>query len=225
MAAQSAASAKAQMPDVDTVLLTDLTRGKRQFDKVIRVGSPHLMAVQLPPLTHLPTEYASAIYLDCDTWVCAPLYNVFELVEDQRTDVALVQTSGKRRLDHHFPYLGIPETYPFWRSTFIAFGNRLLVQNFLAIWRIRYENHRKKYADLNEEPYHPDQPAMREALYWSDLHIVTLPQKYCCNCGDVVLRGTVRAVHAKGNLKKLAVEANRHAPHLRLFVKGKSKRL
>jgi len=225
MAARSAASAKAQMPDVDTVLLTDLECIDGPFDAEGTGASTHPMAVQLPPLTRLPLEYRSAIYLDADTRACAPLYDVFELVEDFRTDIALVRTSGKRRLDRNFPYPGVPEAYSFWRSTLVAFENNPTVQEFLETWKTVYEERRKRYAELNKWKYHPDQGAMRETLYRSGLSVTTLPQKYCCNCGDVVLRGTVRVVHAKGNLSRLAVEANRHAPHLRLFIKGASKRL
>lgn len=225
LAEMSARSAKKQMPDVDTVLLTDLPGRSRRFDKIVRVEPVKLIDAHAPQLSHLP-QYGSGIYLDCDTYVCAPLYDVFELVEDARVDIALVHTSGKRR-DFTYPKCGIPEAYPHWRSAFIAFQHHDRTREFFSSWAALFHEHRRKYQDrmAHEGPCYPDQMVMRVALYHSDLVTVTLPANYCTTLGSIVIRGTVRVIAVEGNVEKLAREANRDARHARLFRRGKGIRI
>lgn len=225
-AVESARSAKKQMPDVDTVLITSLPVRRRRFDRVILVKDPGLVNAQFPPLLNLPPEYGSAIYLDCITHVCAPLYGAFDLVEDPRTDVALVHTSGKQH-DTRYPSPEIPDLFPHWRSAFIGFQNSDRVQKFFADWERAFHEHKKMYAHLRSGhgPCHPDQKSMRIALYHSDLSIVTLRTNYCCPVGNVIVRGTVRVMSGNGDIPNLAAEANREAPYFRYFRNGKSTRL
>lgn len=221
----SAQSAKKLMPDVDTVLLTDLPFKSHWFDKIIQVESVNLIDAHLPPLAHLP-QYDSGIYLDSDTFVCAPLYDVFELVESTRVDVALVHTSGKRR-DYTYPKCGVPKAYPHWRSAFIAFQDRDRVRTFFSLWAKLFREHRKEYRSrmAHEGPCYPDQMVMRVALYRGDLAIATLPPRYCTTLGNIVILGTISVIAAEGDVKKLAKEANQEAPHARLFRRGKGTRI
>lgn len=225
LAERSARSAKKQMPDVDTVLLTDLPSKSHRFDRIIRVEPVSLIDAHLPPLSYLP-RYDSGIYLDSDTYVCEPLYDVFELVEDARVDMALVHTSGKRR-DYTYPKCGVPEAYPHWRSAFIAFQHHDRARGFFAAWGKMFHEHREKYGAkmAHEGPCYPDQMVMRIALYHSDLVTATLPANYCTTLGGIVIRGTVRVIAVEGNAEKLAREANRDARHARLFRRGKGTRI
>lgn len=221
----SAQSAKKLMPDVDTVLLTDLPFKSHRFDKIIQVESVKLIDAHLPPLSRLP-QYDSGIYLDSDTYVCAPLYDVFELVETTKIDVALVHTSGKGR-DYTYPKCGIPEAYPHWRSAFVAFQDHDQTRAFFDLWAKLFREHREKYRDrmAHEGRCYPDQMVMRVALYHSDLVTVTLPPRYCTTLGGIVIRGTISVIAVEGNVEKLAREANREAPHARLFQRGKGTRI
>ena len=222
MAAQSAKSAKRAMPDVATVLLTELPMKPGWFDEVIEVQPVPLVRAHLPPLSVLPGQYESGIYLDCDSYVCKPLYDVFELVEDTKIDIALVHTSGKRR-DRRYPSPDIPEAYPHWRSAFIAFQHNDRVKEFFAEWDRAFHEHLKTYRKVSkiEGPCHPDQMSMRIALYHSNVSIATLPANYCTTLGAIVIRGTVRVIAAEGDMEKLAKEANRGAPQARFFHRGK----
>ena len=226
LAAQSAKSAKKQMADVDTVLITDLPGKSHWFDEVVQVRSVPLVEAHLPPLLHVPPRYGSGIYFDSDSYVCAPLHDVFELIEDARVDIALVHTSGKRR-DRRYPSPGIPKAYPHWRSAFIAFQHNDRVREFFAGWDRSFHEHLKAYRKISkvEGPCHPDQMSMRIALYHSNVSIATLPANYCTTLGAIVIRGTVRAIAAEGNMKKLAKEANRDAPHARFFHRGEGTKI
>ena len=226
LARRSARSAKNQMPNVDTVLITDLPGESQWFDEIVRIDPVELVAAHLPPLLHLPSYYGSGIYLDADSRVCGPLYDVFELVEGERVDIALVHSSGRAR-NRTYPQCGVPTAYPHWRSAFIAFQNRARARAFFVAWGKTFHEHRERYGAqmAHEGPCFTDQLPMRVALYYSDVTIATLPAKYCLVPNGVVVRGTVRTIATNGNGEGLATEANQDAPHARLFVRGKSRRL
>ena len=218
----SARSAKKCMPDVDTVLITSLPVRSRRFDRIVRIDDPGIVNAQFPPLLHLPEEYDSAIYLDCITLVVAPMYDVFELVEDSYTDIALTHTSGKQH-DSRYPSLGLPKLFPHWRSAFIAVQHHDRMRRFLADWWDLFEVHREEHAALRtgHGPCHPDQKTLRIALYHSDLTVVTLRSRFCCPAGGVVIRGTVRVISGNGDMAERALVVNKYAPERRLFHNGK----
>lgn len=232
LAAESAKTAKRAMPNVDTVLLTDLDgkdRWKRKFNRVIRVPRRKLVDAHFPPLQYLPEEYGSGIYTSVGAYVIASLRDVFKLVEDPRVDVASVPTSGRKR-DTIYPSPGVPKVYPHWRSALLAFQHHEGTKRFFSAWRELFDEHKIEYAYLRpgRGPCHPDQMTMRIALYQSDLNIVTLPVEYCCPLGGAVVRGTVRMFAGNGTmakLAKLAAEINRDAPRIRFWNNGKTVRL
>jgi len=224
MAKHCAKSVKRWMPDVDTVLLTerpDWTSGA--FNRIVLIPKPDPLAVTFPPLLYLPEEYDSGIYVGARVMFLAPVYDAFELVEDVRTDIALPFTRGKAH-DTRVPSPGIPEAFPHFRSGFVAFQHHDRMRKFFALWKDEYEKERTEYGHIRGQKEHPDQWSLRKALHRSDLSIVTLRINFLATLGQEVIRGGVRTVaFGKGwDLDKLAAEANRLAPHVRLFMAGKS---
>ncbi len=232
LAAESARTAKKQMPNVDTVLLTDLAgkkRWARKFDRIVRVPPRKLVDAHFPPLRHLPTEYNSGMYVSCGCYFAAPMYDVFELVETDRVDVASVFSSGRRR-DTRYPSPDVPKAYPHWRSALLAFQYHDRVREFFARWLELFNEHKVKYAHLRSRggPCHPDQMVMRIALWQSNLNVITLPREYCCPLDGAVVRGKVRMFAGDGSMEKmaqLARAANRDAPYIRFWHQGKTTRL
>lgn len=224
----SAKTARKAMPDVDTVLITSISFQSRRFDKIIRVGDPGTVNAMFPPLTRLPREYDSAIYLDCITLVIAPMYDVFELVENPRTDMALTYTSGKPH-DELFPSPGVPKLYPHWRSALVAFQNSDKVQGFFSDWWRAFVAQRDEHKYIRESVMygdcHPDQDSMRIALYHSDLAVVTLRPRFCCPAGGVIIRGTARVLTGNGDMGGRARNVNKLAPERRLFNNGEVTRI
>lgn len=220
----SAKTARRAMPDVDTILITSIPFQSRRFDKIIKIEDPGLVNYMFPPLLNLPKEYDSAIYLDCITYVVAPLYDVFELVEDPRTDMALTYTSGKPH-DELFPSPGVPKLYPHWRSAMCAFQYHDRMRKFFADWKAAFEDHRFRYRHIRKDimfgDSHPDQDSMRIALYHSDLSIVTLRPRFCCPAAGVIIRGTARVLTGNGDMVERAKYVNQHAPERRLLNDGK----
>lgn len=230
MARRAGKSAKRRMPDVDIVFLTDLDLPKSQWvDRIIKVPPAEMPDAHLARLWELP-EYDSGIYMGPDARFCESLYDVFELVEDERTDVALTAAPGKQR-EHLYPPCGVPSAFPHFRGAFLAFQDNDRVRHFFDLYRTTFYEHKEKYMGKlrgkPEGPCFPDQMVMRVALYYSGVSIAMLPQNYCCTCGDVVIRGTIKTVTAGRGLDAttLAREANRLAPELRLFKDGESERI
>jgi hypothetical protein len=227
----SAKSAKKQMPDVDTILVTDLSLPKcRWFDTVIRREPVKERDVLLPPLWLLPKErYDSAFYTGADSYICKPLYDVFELVENPKFDIALVHTSGRIR-DTNYPSPSVPKAYPYYGGALIAFQDCKKVRKFFDDWRAIFDEHKVKYREqqMRQGPRFCDQGPMRVALYHSDLNVVGLERHYCTKPGAVVVSRWVRLITTPKTKhpEKLAKLVNRHAPHPRyISPKGESTRL
>jgi len=231
-ARKSAASVKAQMPDVDTVFLTDHADWKSEhFDRTVLRPEPKPIDVTFPPLSDFPEEYDSGIFAGSQKIFVDPVYDAFELVEDDRTDIALTFTSGRPTDEIYFPAPSVPKAFPHFRSGFIAFQNHARTRAFFDLWKEEFEKEKMEYADLREHGMkqisHPDQPSLRKALYHSDLSIVMLRVNFLATLGNEVVRGKIRTVTFPrgGDPNALVNEANKHSPHPRLFVKGKSERL
>lgn len=223
IARHCAKNAKRHMPDIDTVLLTersDWTRGR--FDRIVLIPKPAPVAASFPPLLHLPEEYDSGIYAGAKTTCLAPMYDVFELVEDAKVDIALSFTAGKSH-DSQFPSPRIPERFPHYRSVF-AFRHHDRMRDFFALWRNEWDEERTTYKHLRTQASHQEQSSMRKALYRSDLSMVTLRANFVSTLSWEVVRGTIQmiGIPKKWDPNKLAAEANRLAPHRRLFTSGKS---
>jgi hypothetical protein len=226
-ARHSARSVKRQMPDVDTVLLTERTDWRSEaFDRIVSVPKPVPVDVTFPPLSYLPEEYNSGIFVGSQKIFLTPVYDAFELVEDARTDIALTLTSGKPH-DAKFPSPGIPKAFPYFRSGFIAFQHYQRVQEFFDLWRAEFNEEKTVYQHLRNQKSHPDQSSLRKALYHSNLSIAVLRINFLATLGDEIIRGTVRTVtfpRGRGP-DAVAAEANRLAPYARLFIEGKSRKL
>lgn len=226
MAVKSAKSVKRHMPDVDTVLLADTAWESRWFDKIVLRPPVKKLDAHFPPLNLLPQGYDSGFYTGCDSYVCAPMYDVFELVEGDIVDVASVHTSGKRR-DYVYPACGVPVAYPYMRSALLAFQDHEGTRAFFHLWRELFFDHRKRFRKrmAHEGPWFPDQGSMRIALYRSGLNVAVLPPKYCTTCGSAVIRGKVKMIAGNVNMEKMGEEANKDHPFPRLLLNGKSVKL
>jgi hypothetical protein len=224
----SAKSAKRHMPDVDTILVTDLSpRKAKWFDRVIQRDPVDLLSVHLPPLWLFPEgEYDSAFYTGADSYICQPLYDVFELVKNPKFDIALVHTSGKKR-DVNYPSQEVPEAYPHYGDALVAFQDSDKIRQFFGLWKAIFDEHKVKYRkqQAHQGPCFESQGSLRIALYRSDLNVVTLERHYCTKPGEIVVSQWVRLITTPktDRPERLARAVNRHAPHPRFIdAKGRS---
>jgi len=225
----SAESAKRHMPDVETILLTEMAVDKG-FDRIVQVEPVPLASANLAPLLELlelPAGYDSAIYFDCDSYICAPFYDVFDLVESDRVDMALVPIRHRDGVSAGPEAGNVPEAYPEFRGSLVAFQNNARVREFFALWSQLFHEHRQKYhakSFMAGGPFQR-QASMRVALYHSDLIIVTLPPKYYVISSQVI-QGRVRSFDTPKNkdrraLAKMAKAINRNPGELRLLFGGR----
>jgi len=145
MAIHSARSAKRLMPNVETVLITDLKVQKAPcFDIMIQEEPVDLVNAHLAPLWLLPEGYDSGLYTGADSYFCRSVEDVFELVEDKQTDLALVHTSGKPR-ETKYPSPGVPEAWPHWGDALLCFNVHAQMRKFFTDYRETFLKHVKEH--------------------------------------------------------------------------------
>jgi len=212
------------MPDVDTILINSMpVRKCRWFDNIIPREEIDRSEACMPPLWMLPEGYDSAIYTDCDTFWCMPVYDVFEMVEGPKFDIALVHTSGKK-YDWEYPKEpDVPEAFPHYGSAFVPFKDTPEMRKFFDDWRDLYYEHKAKHS-RPDWPIWPDQGSLRIALWRSNLRVLTLERHYSTKPGGVIVSRHVRHITTPkaADPAKWGRVVNKHAPLPRLLNEGKS---
>jgi hypothetical protein len=220
-AADSAKSLKAQMPGLPVALFTDEegdASALGPFDVVAEMDE--VAGNRLDKIRHLDrAPFERALFLDTDTYVCAPLDDVFALLD--RFDIALAH-AARRTHEHYPPLPGVPDAFPEFNSGVIAFRNAPGAGAAFAAWAdlyVRalgsawYRRHRETRPFTLQDQHH-----LRKALYESDLRIATLPPEYNCRLMPGFVNGPVRVVHGRhSDLPAVARRLNSTSSR-RLFV-------
>jgi len=224
LASQSARSLKRHMPQLSVSLYTDLDLpGGHCFDIVKRLPqvSPVLRANQMSAM--LQTHYDSFVLLDADTWVCRPFDEIFDLVEDPRVDLAATVVSDRPSREKQFGAIytkaGVPGSFPFFSSVFLAVQRNPRTTAFLEEW----ESHYLRLAETWSGPQCQNEPPMRVALYRSDVRIMPLPKAYAFGRHGVLTRAA-SVIHWKGGqdeLKRVERNVNKGAGRTRIIYHGK----
>jgi len=204
----SARSVRRHMPDLPIVLFTDqkdLPAGV--FDEVRPIANPrHSFIDKIAPLRETPFE--RTLFLDTDTLVCAPVYDLFELLD--RFDLAL----SRAPLRHDRPFV-TPDCFTELNTGVMVYRTTAAVDALFESWLRLYE---KEVAETGKMD--SDQPAFRAAIHQSDVRFYILPQEY--NLRTVmpaaVGRYTVRIIHGRApDMEELERWVN--ASHcIRLFL-------
>lgn len=203
----SARSVRRHMPGLPIVLYTDqenLPAGV--FDEIRRIGNPrHSFMDKIAPLCETPFE--RTVFLDTDTLVCAPIPDLFEILD--RVDLALA----------HAPYrsdaaFSTPNCFVELNTGVLAYRRTPQMVALFQDWLRIYEEEVAATGRMES-----DQHAFREALYRSPVPFYVLPPEY--NLRTVmpaaVGRSRVRIIHGRGpDMHELErwVNASRH---IRLF--------
>ncbi len=197
-AQESVASLKAAMPMAAVCLITDQDiADPRPFDSVVvrrdvkRSPADKMLAVECP--------YARAVFIDTDTFIAGDLTPLFRVLD--RFDLGLLPET-KRGWDYELP--GIPHAFAEYNSGVIAFRNDVRMKGFFADWGVRYA------ALLADPGLVNDQPALREAIWHSDVRVAPLPSEFHF-LGNVpnYIMWDARLIHARGDRRKIAEATNR----------------
>lgn len=189
----SARSAREQIPSIPRAVVTDQDCELDMFDEVMRVDDPdHSYRDNVDYIIYSPFD--KTIFLDSDTYICKNITEVFTLLE--RFDIAASHDSGRRK--HIYRNDGTevraPDSFPMYNSGVIAFRNSQRTKRLFQNWRTVYNRHEEKNNSTT------NQPALREALYNTDIAIGTLPPEYNCRLPHPpYIRGKVKILHGRSN--------------------------
>jgi hypothetical protein len=176
----SARSVKQHNPQLSITLFTDCEVSSPYIDNIIHID-PVAMRFMDKLLCMHNSPYLHTIFLDCDTFVCADISELFSLLP--KYDIALVQAPFRvNPLDYQVlkEFMGqIPVCFPQFNSGVVVFRQSAQVQAFLNTYIAFHQRDvdvaRKKDCNLVG-----DQPALRDAIYRSELRVSTLPSEYNC---------------------------------------------
>jgi len=164
-------SFKLHNPSAGSCLMTDedsITADvKQEFDHIIALPNPTFSWLdKIAPLVDSPFE--KTLFLDSDTLVLEPLDDVFEALD--RFEVGFAHASYRKWDGYEF---GVPDCFAEPNSGVIAYRRSERFSKFVDEWLTIY----KKQIET-ENPYGPDQPTFRKALYESDLRLLVMPPEY-----------------------------------------------
>lgn len=199
----SAASLKAQMPDVTTCLFTS-DNFKEGFDRVGAVGSragewyTTLVRWCNNALDLLP-EGAKCLYFDTDTYIIVPLYDLFDMLD--KFDVLGAHAPARFTQPFMPMPISIPDAFPELNIGVMGFRNNAVVKTLFADWTQKQES--GKY-DNN------DQRSLRAALWESDAKLYVLSPEYNFRFGFGGFAGRpVRILHGRSeNIGVLAAKVS-----------------
>lgn len=211
----SARSAKEHMPDIQITIFTDSAIRKDDFgglfDTVIAMSDPDgSCRDKIRPL--IDTPYDKTLFLDTDTFVCCPVYDIFEMLN--QFDIALAHAPDRYQYD--LPDL--PECFTELNSGVIAYRRNAGVIELLKQWETTF------YEMLdNDAKSHRDQHSLRDTLYRSDVRFFVLPPEYnfrtiCPNFAGK--HCMVKILHGRHtDLSKVAARLNRSV-RARVFLEN-----
>lgn len=201
MAARSAVSLKQHHPAWPAVLFTDAKPDMRTaacFDNIRVV--PLTRRGFLDKVVWIArSPFNRTLYLDADTYVCAPLDRLFALLD--QFDIAAAHAP----LRITAPVPSVPDGFPELNAGVIAFRSRDAVSTFFADWLAAYRR------DLERGIWQEsDQPAFRERLFHSGLRLATLPPEWNCRYNSPgFAEGMVRLLHGTlGDPETVAARLN-----------------
>lgn len=186
-ALQSAQSLHKHMPDLAVILYTDQDKvASPLFTEIRKIERPlHTCGDKILPLKETPFE--RTLFLDTDTHICAPIQDVFEILD--RFDLAA----------SHAPYrpsrpFVTPDCFCELNSGVFAYRKTpdmlLLFEKWLELYQVFVE----------ETGRDEDQPTFRQAIYESAIKLYVLPPEY--NLRTVMPgfsgRGNIKIVHGRG---------------------------
>jgi hypothetical protein len=206
-ALRSAQSVRKHMPNLPIVLYTDQQNmTSRIFTEIRKIERPlHSFGDKIPPLKETPFE--RTLFLDTDTHVCAPIQDVFEILD--RFDLAA----------SHAPYRPArpavtPNCFCEFNSGVIAYRMKPETLHLFDKWLRLYETFVETTGRME------DQPTFRQALYESPIGIYVLPPEY--NFRTVMPgfsgRGTIKILHGRGVSMEQIEDWVNNSRNIRVFL-------
>ncbi len=201
----SVRSVKKQMPDISIALYTDLpeltSAPPAGVDTVFLLeNATNSCRDKIRPLVDSP--YEKTLFLDTDTYLCEPVYDVFTMLD--RFDIALAQAPD--RYQYNLPDL--PDCFTELNSGVIAFRKNERVLALLQRWETTFYQMLAKDSQSSR-----DQHSLRDALYRSSVQFFVLPPEYNFRTICPSFAGkhcAVKIIHGRhANIERVAARLNR----------------
>ncbi len=212
----SVATLKAVMPAISVAAFVDqpdiVENSHITFKHIIRIDNPkNGLEDKIDAMLHSP--YEKTIYLDTDIYIAEVFDEVFDLLD--RFDIAAKQDG--RRFAAHQPH--IPDAFPEYNSGVVAFRKSDATNAFFKLWLETYAIHRSPDGPTFFRERRGNQPAMRSALWESNLRIATLTEEYNAQARSGFLGAPAKIIHARNDdLTGLAAAYN-FDPGKRVFFR------
>jgi hypothetical protein len=174
-------------PGLRVTVFTDDVRAFADADGVdaLPVPEPRYSFIdKIHGFLHAP--YERSVFLDTDTYVAADVSDLFRLLD--RFELAACHAPGHSGARMH-PYEppDLPAAFPQLNTGVVAVRRTPRTRAVIERWRDIYA----------ANPHHRhDQPALREAVYRSDVAVHALPPEYNFLVGHAYLSGPVRIIHS-----------------------------
>lgn len=230
-AKRSAASLK-RHNDIDATIFSHREVNSNLFDNNVLIEQvPNFYYDRINTFIESPHEHS--LHLDTDTTIAGDIEPIFELLERFDIVAAHNETRDTTRPQEKYAEtdMCVPEAFPEYQCGVIAYRNTDKVRDVFEEWQRIYETY----------PDQHDQPAFREALYNSDLHIGTIPPEFNCLTNfPGYVQESVRIFHWAGTdseeifipylnktltHEQIMERINANSPENRVFYRDKLNRL
>jgi hypothetical protein len=219
-AIRSALSVKKVMPDVERELY--ISENIFPANKTILEGTfTKIVSLQKTIFRHRPrfesflmTSLDRAIFIDSDTLILEPTYELFQVLDD--FDIALCIAPQL----HHSQAIGsnLHSYLPFVSMAVAEFNGGLIVAKKTERFRNFIKSWMQLFGICLTHQYVMDQVSLRVALAKSDLRIATLPNNYNFRANiNQSVAGVVKILHCHGELEEIAKIINRQTSSIRLY--------
>lgn len=164
-AKKSEESVKKQMPDIKSALVTDDDVDDDSFDHIIDLPKsyPHSGISTITPGL---SPFDRTLFLDTDTFITTPVYELFEILESH--EIAFTLSPGRLSVP------GLPEPWIEFNTGVIAYNQSSTTEQFFEKWQKEYEKM------LNQSEIERNQPSFTRAIHDYDPDYFVLPREYNC---------------------------------------------
>jgi hypothetical protein len=199
----AAQSVRAAWPDIPLALITDAAPPPGCFDHVEIVEAERNSRDKPRLIGRSPFE--RTIFLDADTYCCAPFPELFDQLdrfellaahEDGRFSTKFNPDTGE---EYFVKVPGIPDSFPELNTGVMAFRRSPATMALFDNWIVEYDK------SLNELSDHHDQPSFRAAIYRSEVLLAVLPSEYNfrLSCPGSA-RAQIKIIHGRWTYEPIA---------------------
>lgn len=152
------------------------------------------------------SPYEESIFLDTDTLVCEPMWELFDLLD--RFDLAVQFSLG----GNHYRLSTVPPSFHEPSAGIVVWKKNQRTEEFFRVWKRAYEDIESSLHSIGAW----DQRSLRYACYHSDVRIVPVPVEYqFCSYGANLIAERAIMLHGRNVDQAMADYVNsQHGPRV-----------